>query len=212
MLSRAWRGRVSSGERAGKRPLWRSPPQGVAKLRKCDGPYGWAFQKTSVRRCQTDSPNGPLGIVDGRVEVFELGGVRGEFFEGFAGGAGREAGVDEFSEGALEIFGVFEMGGGVGDADLPFEVGQSEGDFIDSTVGFGEGGFGDGFGDLALGEFAADALGAEQTEVAAALGVGFGEALVVEQAGLFETGEDGGDFGGVFGAGFELLFEFGDGG
>ncbi len=153
-----------------------------------------------------------LCVVDSRIEVFEFGGVRGEFFEGFAGGTGGEAGVNEFAEGALEVLGIFEVGGGIGGANLSFEVSEGEGDFVDGAVGFGEGGFGDGFGDLALGEFAADALGAEEAEVAAALGVGFGEAFVVEEAGFFEAGEDAGDFGGIFGAGFELLFELGDGG
>lgn len=136
----------------------------------------------------------------------------GELFEGFAGGGGGEAGVDEFAEGALEIFGVFEVGGGVGDADFAFEVGEGEGGFVDAGVGFADGGFGEGLGDLALGEFAADALGAEQAEVAAAVGVGFGEAFVVEEAGFSEAGEDAGDFGGVFGARFELALEFGGGG
>lgn len=112
----------------------------------------------------------------------------------------------------MEVFGVFEVGGGVGDADFAFEVSESEGDFIDRSVSFGERGFGDGLGDLALGEFAANTLGAEEAEVAAALGVGFGEAFIVEQAGFFEAGEDAGDFGGVFGAGFEFLLQFGDGG
>lgn len=135
-----------------------------------------------------------------------------EAFEGLAGGGGGEAGVDEFAEGALEVFGVFEVGGGVGDADFAFEVGDGEGDLVDFAVGFTDGGFDEGLRDLALGEFAADALGAEEAGVAAALGVGFGEAFVVEQARLFEAGEDGGDLGGVFGAGFELALEFGDGG
>lgn len=44
------------------------------------------------------------------------------------------------------------------------------------------------------------------------MGVGFGEAFVVEEAGFFEAGEDAGDFGGVFGAGFKFLLEFCDGG
>lgn len=153
-----------------------------------------------------------LAVFDGGVEVFEVGGVGGELLERFAGGGGGEAGVDELAEGALEIFGIFEVGGGVGDANLAFEVGEGEGGFVDFGVGFADGGFGEGFGDLTLGEFAADALGAEQAEVAAAVGVGFGEAFVVEEAGFGEAVEDGGDFGGVFGAGFEFAPELGGGG
>ncbi len=153
-----------------------------------------------------------LGVIDGGVEVFQFGGVSGKLFEGFAGGTGGEAGVDELSEGALKVFGIFKMGGGVGDADFSVEVGEGEGDLVDGTESFGDGGFGDRLGNLALGEFAADPLGAEEAKVAAAVGVGFGEAFVVEQAGFFEAGEDAGDFAGIFGTGFEFLFEFGDGG
>ena len=151
-------------------------------------------------------------VVNRRVKVFEFGGVGGEFFEGLAGDTGGEARVDELAEGALKILGVFEMGDGVGDPDLAIEVGEGEGDLVDGTEGFGDGGFGDSLRNLALGEFAADALGAEEAEVTAAVGVGFGEAFVVKEAGFFEAGEDAGDFGGVFGAGFKFLLEFGDGG
>lgn len=109
------------------------------------------------------------------------------------------------------MFGVAEVFGGVGHAELSFEEGDGVVDFVDVLVGRCHGGFGDEAGDLAVGEFAEDAGFAEAGAVAPGGGVGVGKDAVVDDVELFEAGEDVVDVGGEEGAGGEFLLEFADG-
>lgn len=109
------------------------------------------------------------------------------------------------------MFGVAEMFGGVGHAELPFEEGDGVADFVDVLVSGGDGRFGDQTGHLAVGQFAENAGFAEAGAVAAGGGVGVGKDAVVEDVDLLQAGEDVVDIGGEEGAGGELLLEFADG-
>ena len=75
--------------------------------------------------------------------VFERIGIGGELAQGFDGGVGTEAVVAQFAIGRLEMFGIAEMFGGVGHAELPFEEGDGVADFVDVLIGRGDGRFGD---------------------------------------------------------------------
>ena len=109
------------------------------------------------------------------------------------------------------MFGVAEVFGGVGHAELSFEEGDGVVDFVDVLIGRCDGGFGDEAGDLAVGEFAEDAGFAEAGAVAAGGGVGIGKDAVVQDLDLLQAGEDVVDIGGEDGAGGELFLEFADG-
>ena len=109
------------------------------------------------------------------------------------------------------MFGIAEMFGGVGHAELPFEEGDGVVDFVDVLIGGGDSGFGDQAGHLAVGEFAEDAGFAEAGAIAAGGGVGVGKDAVVDDVELFQAGEDVVDISGEEGAGGELLLEFADG-
>lgn len=109
------------------------------------------------------------------------------------------------------MFGVAQVFGGVGHAELPFEESDGVADLVDVLVGGCHGRFGDQARDLPVGEFAENAGLAEAGAVAAGGGVGVGKEAVVEDMELFEAGEDVIDIGGEEGAGGELLLEFADG-
>ncbi len=109
------------------------------------------------------------------------------------------------------MFGVAEVFGGVGHAELSFEEGDGVVDLVDVLVGGGDGRFCDQTRHLTVGQFAEDAGFAEAGAVAAGGGVGVGKDAVVEDVGLLEAGENVVDIGGEDGAGGELLLEFADG-
>ena len=109
------------------------------------------------------------------------------------------------------MFGIAEMFGGVGHAELPFEEGDGVADFVDVLIGRCYGGFSNQTGHLAVGEFAENAGFAEAGAVAAGGGVGVGKDAVVDDVELFQAGEDVVDIGGEECAGGELFLEFADG-
>ncbi len=149
---------------------------------------------------------GALEIVD-----FEVLGAARIAAEDFEGGAEGVAGGVKAAQGALQVFGVGEPGVEILAAEFTAEEVFDEWFFGSRGEDMGDGVAGEGGGDVFTGEVAENAVAAVELVVAAGVGVGFGEAGIIEGAVLGEAFEKGGDIGGVEGAGGEFLAEFSGG-